>query len=150
MATQNQQERLEALKQKYASALRTIEQQGVRLQNIHIQDNKLFIRGIAPSQDAKNKVWDQIKMADPNYSDLTADITVEQTASAGGAATGAATAATSASRRTYTVKPGDSLSKIAQQFYGSAQQYNRIFEANRDKLSDPNKIQPGQELVIPE
>ena len=150
MATQNQQDRLEALKQKYASALRTVEQQGVRLQNIHIQDNKLFIRGIAPSQDAKNKVWDQIKMADPNYSDLTADITVEQTASAGGAAAGSATAAASTSRRTYTVKPGDTLSKIAQQFYGSAQQYNRIFEANRDKLSDPNKIQPGQQLVIPE
>jgi len=49
----------------------------------------------------------------------------------------------------YTVKPGDSLSKIAQQFYGKASEYNKIFEANRDQLSDPNKIQPGQELVIP-
>jgi nucleoid-associated protein YgaU len=149
MATQNQQERLEAMKQKYASALRAIEQQGVRLQNIHIQDNKLFIRGIAPSQDAKNKVWDQIKMVDSNYSDLTADITVEQSAGAGGAA-GGGMAAAGGSQRTYTVKSGDTLSKIAQQYYGNAQEYNKIFEANRDKLKDPNKIQPGQQLVIPE
>jgi nucleoid-associated protein YgaU len=51
--------------------------------------------------------------------------------------------------RTYTVQAGDSLSKIAQQFYGKAGEYNKIFEANRDKLSDPNKIQPGQVLNIP-
>jgi nucleoid-associated protein YgaU len=47
------------------------------------------------------------------------------------------------------VQPGDSLSKIAKQFYGDANQYNRIFEANRDKLSNPDKIQAGQELLIP-
>jgi nucleoid-associated protein YgaU len=51
--------------------------------------------------------------------------------------------------RKYTVKSGDSLSKIAKEAYGDANAYNRIFEANRDKLSDPNKIFPGQELVIP-
>jgi len=47
------------------------------------------------------------------------------------------------------VKSGDTLSKISQQFYGKPNEYNRIFEANRDKLSDPDKIQPGQELTIP-
>jgi len=51
--------------------------------------------------------------------------------------------------QTYTVKSGDTLSKIAQQFYGKASEYNKIFEANRDKLKDPDKIQVGQELVIP-
>ena len=51
--------------------------------------------------------------------------------------------------QTYTVKSGDSLSKISQQFYGSANQYMKIFEANRDQLSDPNKIQAGQVLKIP-
>jgi nucleoid-associated protein YgaU len=50
--------------------------------------------------------------------------------------------------QTYTVKPGDSLSKISQQFYGSGSEYMKIFEA-RDQLSDPNKIKAGQVLKIP-
>jgi nucleoid-associated protein YgaU len=41
------------------------------------------------------------------------------------------------------------LSKISREFYGEANQYMKIFNANRDKLQDPDKIQPGQELVIP-
>ena len=47
------------------------------------------------------------------------------------------------------MQPGDSLSKIAKQFYGDANQYNRIFDANRSKLDNPDKIQVGQELMIP-
>ena len=50
---------------------------------------------------------------------------------------------------TYEVKPGDSLSKIAKQFYGSGNDWKRIFEANTDILKDPNKIFPGQKLKIP-
>jgi len=50
---------------------------------------------------------------------------------------------------TYTVVSGDSLSAIAERFYGDANAYMRIFEANRDKLNDPNLIYPGQELTIP-
>lgn len=50
---------------------------------------------------------------------------------------------------TYVVQSGDTLSKIAKQYYGDANRYMDIFNANKDKLSDPNKIQPGQELVIP-
>jgi len=49
----------------------------------------------------------------------------------------------------YDVKAGDSLSKIAKQFYGDANQYNRIFEANQPMLKDPDKIYPGQKLRIP-
>jgi nucleoid-associated protein YgaU len=52
-------------------------------------------------------------------------------------------------RRTYTVVPGDTLSKIAQDYYGDANQYPKIFNANRNILSDPDKIQPGQVLKIP-
>jgi nucleoid-associated protein YgaU len=48
------------------------------------------------------------------------------------------------------VAAGDSLSKIAKQFYGNANEYNKIFEANRNVLSDPNMVKVGQELVIPE
>lgn len=49
----------------------------------------------------------------------------------------------------YVVQKGDTLSKIAKEFYGDAMLYPKIFEANRDTLSDPNKIKPGQKLRIP-
>jgi nucleoid-associated protein YgaU len=49
----------------------------------------------------------------------------------------------------YTVKSGDTLSKISKQFYNDANQYNKIFEANKPMLSDPDKIYPGQTLRIP-
>ncbi len=131
------QQKFEQLKNKYHTALAVMDQEGVRLQNLHLQDDKLFIRGVAPSEEAKNKVWDQIKLIDPNYQDLTCEITVEEQA------------APQAQVQTYTVQPGDTLSKISKQFYGDPDEYMRIFYANRDKLKDPDKIQVGQELVIP-
>ncbi|MCA9738270.1 MAG: peptidoglycan-binding protein LysM [Gemmatimonadota bacterium] len=51
--------------------------------------------------------------------------------------------------RMYTVKSGDTLSKIAKEHYGDAMKYPTIFEANRPMLSDPDKIYPGQVLRIP-
>lgn len=51
--------------------------------------------------------------------------------------------------QTYTVGAGDTLSDIAQRYYGDASAYTRIWEANRDKLDNPDVIQPGQELTIP-
>lgn len=135
------QQRFDELKRKYQPALRVIEQQQVRLQNLHVENDKLFIRGVAPSQDAKNKVWDQIKLIDPTFSDLTADITVEQASPQA--------AKPQPANQTYTVKAGDTLSKISKQYYGDANEYMRIFYANRDKLNDPDKIQVGQKLVIP-
>jgi nucleoid-associated protein YgaU len=50
----------------------------------------------------------------------------------------------------YTVQSGDTLSKIAQQHYGNANQYPQIFEANRPLLRDPDEIYPGQVLRIPQ
>ncbi len=143
-------QRLEQLKQKYQSVLSTIQQQQIQLSHVHVQDNKLFLQGVAPSEAAKNRVWDQIKLVDPSYSDLTADITVNESAASQPAARTMGAGVGATGHRTYTVKSGDSLSKIAKEYYGNAGQYMKIFEANRDKLSDPNKIQPGQELVIPE
>ncbi len=49
----------------------------------------------------------------------------------------------------YTVKSGDTLSSIAKQVYGDANQYNKIFTANQPMLSHPDKIYPGQSLRIP-
>ena len=143
----SQDERLNALKQKYQSVFSVIEQQQVRLEHVHVQDNKLYISGVAPSTEAKNKVWDQIKLVDPMFSDLTADFRVEEavrTQTAGAAAGGG-----QQDVQTYIVQPGDTLSKISQRFYGVASRYMKIFEANRDQLTDPNKIQPGQRLKIP-
>lgn len=50
----------------------------------------------------------------------------------------------------YEVRPGDTLSKIAKQFYGDANRYSAIFEANRPMLKDPDEIYPGQTLRIPQ
>jgi nucleoid-associated protein YgaU len=139
-------QRLAQLKSKYQSVLNMMEQQGARLQNVHVENNKLLIRATVPSQDIKNRIWDEIKAVDSSYADLTADINVEgrgQTQTAGAGAGGGQ------QTRNYVVKSGDTLSKISQEFYGDAGQYMRIFEANRDKLKDPNKIQAGQSLVIP-
>lgn len=146
---QKTMDRLEELKNKYRAALATIQQKGVRLTHLHVQDNKLFIQGAAPSEQVKNDVWNQIKAADPSYSDLTCDLTVDPSIPAAQTQSAAASVGGSSGTRTYTVKPGDTLSKIAKDFYGNANDYNRIFEANRDKLQNPDKIQPGQQLVIP-
>jgi nucleoid-associated protein YgaU len=142
----NAEQRFQEQKQKYQSALTVIEQQQIQLQNLHVQDDKLFIRGIAPSQDAANKVWDQVKLINPNLDDITLELQVSQTQAQGAVATGGQSAQ---SNQTYTVKSGDTLSKISKQFYDDPNEYMRIFNANRDKLHDPDKIQIGQQLVIP-
>ncbi len=143
-------DRLEELKNKYSAALDAIKQEGVSLTHLHVQDNKLFIQGAAPSQDIKNDIWNKIKAADSTFSDLACDLTVDSSLPQPQAHAAAAAAANaSPGARNYTVQPGDSLSKIAKQFYGNASEYNKIFEANRDKLDNPDRIQVGQELVIP-
>jgi nucleoid-associated protein YgaU len=143
---ENTEQRLNSLKQKYASVLNVIQQQGVRLAHVHVQDGKLFLQGEAPSQEAKNKVWDQIKLVDPQYSDLTADFTVQPGAASAGTAAGTTAPG---GTQTYIVQPGDTLSKISKQVYGDANRYMEIFEANRNTLSDPDKIRAGQTLNIP-
>jgi nucleoid-associated protein YgaU len=142
----NAEQRFNELKTKYQSVLNELDRDQVRLHNLHVQDNKLFIKGTAPSDEAKNKVWEQIKLVDANYStDLTADIDVDTSQAVGAAAGGGQGQA----GETYTVKAGDNLSRISKQFYGDADEYMRIFYANRDKLRDPDKIQVGQQLTIP-
>jgi nucleoid-associated protein YgaU len=129
---------LEELKTKYAPALKMIEEQGVKLQNLHIQDNKLFIKGAAPTETAKGEVWTAIKSVDKTYGDLMADITIDPSLPA-----------PKPKEQAYTVQSGDTLSKISKQFYGDANRYMKIFDANKDQLKDPNVIKPGQVLKIP-
>ena len=151
MAQNNQN--LERLKQKYQPALNLMQHLQVRVQNINMEADKLLIRGVAPSVEVKNKIWDQIKLIDASFSDLVCDISApEQTIGQQAAIRMSAGASIggSGSQRRYTVKSGDTLSQISRQFYGDANQYIKIFNANRSILRDANTITPGQELVIPE
>ena len=143
---------LEQMKQKYAAVLNLINQTGVRLSHMHIQDDKFFLQGAAGSEQIKNRIWDQIKLVNPAADDITCDLTVDPSVApvAAAAAASASGGASSGKGRTYTVAAGDSLSKIAKSFYGNAGQYMKIFDANKDKLTDPDKIKVGQELVIPD
>ena len=141
----NAQQRFNELKQKYNTLLTVSDQERIQFLNLHVQDNKLFIKAIAPSEEAKNKFWDQIKLVNPNADDITADISVDSSRALGAAAGGGQ----GQGGQTYEVKSGDNLSKISKQFYGDPNEYMRIFYANRDKLNDPDKIQVGQQLLIP-
>ena len=66
------------LKQKYQSAINLMQQLQVRIQNINMEGTKLLIRGTAPTAEAKNRVWDQIKLIDAGYSDLICDLSVSE------------------------------------------------------------------------
>jgi hypothetical protein len=143
---QGAQQRFNELKQKYQTVLSTADNERIQFLNFHVQDNKLFIRGIAPSDAAKNKFWDQVKLVNPNADDITADISVDGSRAMGAAAGGGGQ---QGGGQTYEVRSGDNLSKISKQFYGDANEYMRIFYANRNKLKDPDMIQVGQQITIP-
>ena len=67
---------MDELKNKYRTALEAMPQQGVQVTHVGMQDNKLYVLGFAPTQEAKNAVWNQVKAIDSAYSDLTLDIRV--------------------------------------------------------------------------
>ena len=105
------------------------------------RNDKLYFNGTVKSQADKNAIWDAIKTIPTWQKDVVADIRVDAPAEK--------PAATHAPK-TYTVRPGDTLSGIAKEQLGKANDYMKIFEANRDQLSDPDKIKPGQVLRIPQ
>lgn len=140
-----------------------LQKNGITLQNLQVAEKAgaVTVSGVADTQAEREKailvlgnvkgverVDEHIQVARPQ---------VVQPASApfGGAAPTLNRPATAQAApqepesKFYTVKPGDSLSKIAQAFYGSASRYAAIFEANRPMLSDPDEIYPGQVLRIP-
>jgi nucleoid-associated protein YgaU len=121
------------LRDKYDAAIQVAK--GFRMQGgAEERDGKLYFKGTVNTQAEANKIWDAIKTVPTWSQEVVADIQ----------ATGAAQDAT------YTVKPGDTLSKIAKERLGDANAYMDLFNANRDQLSDPDKIKPGQVLKIPQ
>ena len=109
------------------------------------RDGKLYWNGSVKTEEEKNEIWNAIKTIPEWREEIVADIRV----TGGGSAAAAQTAAPAAAARTHTVKSGDTLSAISRQYLGDANAYMKIFEANRDQLSDPDKIRPGQVLKIP-
>jgi nucleoid-associated protein YgaU len=149
MAAPGATDQLVELRNKYDTVIRLMHARGVRVRTVEMQGGKLLLRADAPSEDVKNEVWSEIKRIDAGYLDLTADITVSAGTAPASAGQGGAASGGGASTTTYTVRKGDTLSKISQDVYGNAGDYRRIFEANRDQLKDADEIQPGQVLRIP-
>jgi nucleoid-associated protein YgaU len=124
---------LEALKQKYAPVIATLQEfgeYGATIDSVDLDGDKLRLKGSVPSQVIANRVWDAIKQCDPAYADLE-----HQISTTGGA------------DQPYTIKSGDNLSKISKLFYGNANKYQQIADANG--ISDPNLIKVGQQINIP-
>jgi nucleoid-associated protein YgaU len=124
------------LRDKYAYAIQ--QSKGKFDGSAQEKDGKLYFTGSVKTEAEKNEIWTAIKTIPDWKDEIVADIKVT-----GGGAPAAAAA------RTYTVKAGDTLSAIAKEQLGSANAYTKIFDANRDQLSDPDKIKPGQVLKIP-
>ncbi|MDX1666241.1 MAG: LysM peptidoglycan-binding domain-containing protein [Saprospiraceae bacterium] len=97
-------------------------------------EGKLRIGGRTTTQFEKDRMWDKIKeIGGENPTDIEADIKVDNTEY----------------YHKHTVQKGESLSLISKQYYGDPMKYMHIFNANKDKLKDPDLIHPGQDLVIP-
>lgn len=124
---------LEQLKKKYAPVIEMIEgfsEYGARLEAVDLAGEQLHIKATVPSKVIANRVWDAIKEVDPSYSDLKHEIVTS-----GGDA------------QPYTVKAGDNLSKISKLFYGNANKYNQIAQANG--IPNPDLIRAGQQIQVP-
>jgi len=120
-----------SLQEKYQPLIDLANSSGISGLNIVEADGFIKIEGAAPSAEVKQALWDEYGRIDPDYrsGDMVLDISAPE-----------------AAENTYTVQSGDNLSKIGSK-YGVS--WQKIFEANRDKISDPDKIYPGQELTIP-
>jgi LysM repeat protein len=105
--------------------------------NLNAQEDNghLTITGSMPTKYDVNQVWDKVKEIDPALS--AGDLTINLSAARGDI------------YGIYEVQSGDTLSGIAKKVTNGKLSYQKIFEANTDQLSDPDRIQPGQKLIIP-
>jgi nucleoid-associated protein YgaU len=121
------------LRDMYAYAIQT--SKGKFHGNAEERDGKLHFKGTVATEAEKNEIWAAIKTIPTWQNDIVADIQV--------------TGGPAAAAKTYTVKAGDTLGAIAKEHLGSAGAYTKIFELNKDQLTDPDKIKPGQVLRLP-
>ncbi|WP_158792991.1 LysM peptidoglycan-binding domain-containing protein [Granulicella sp. L60] len=124
---------LDQLKQKYAPVIEGIEKfipYGATLETVDLTGEQLHIRGTVPSTVVANRIWGYIKKCDPTYSDLHHEI-----------------GTTGGETQPYTIKSGDTLSAISLLFYGNANKYPQIAQANN--IADPNKVPIGTTLQLP-
>jgi LysM repeat protein len=122
-----------ALTDKYQPVINLANSKGITDLQVKEQDNVLYIDGTAPSEEVKQQIWDMYGAIDPDY--RAGDLILNLEVSA------------EAAEEIYVVKSGDSLSKIAKHYSGLT--WQKIFEANKDQIKDPNLIHPGQKLKIP-
>jgi nucleoid-associated protein YgaU len=132
------------LTNKYQSLIDMANQLGISGLNVNEENGVLKVDGVAGSAEAKQQLWDEYGRLDPDY--RSGDLVMNISAPEGGSSSGSSGSGSSSSS-TYTVQSGDTLSKIGSH-YGVS--WQKIFEANRDKLDDADKIRPGQELTIPQ
>lgn len=122
------------IRSKYQSVLDLGQKLNIKDTDVKEENGQLKVRATAKNQYEKNKLWDEIKrVGGENPTDIMADIKVED----------------NSAYAHHTVKSGESLSKIAKHYYGDANKYNTIFEANKGKLKSADIIHAGDELVIP-
>ncbi len=124
------------LRDKYAYAIQTAK--GKFQGGAEEREGKLYFKGTIATEEQKNELWNASKPIPTWREEIVTDIQVT------GPPAGAA-----ATPKTYTVKAGDTLSKIAKDHLGNANAYMKIFEANKDQLTNPDVIKPGQVLRIP-
>lgn len=124
-----------AVRDKYQSLIDLANQSGASNLQVTEEGDVLHVTGSVPSEDAKNRIWEEYGRLDPDM--RSGDLVLNLEVAGGGAGGG---------EETYTVKSGDTLSEIGQK-YGV--KWRDIFEANRDQLDDPDKINVGQTLKIP-
>ena len=121
------------LRDNYAYAIQTAK--GKFHGNAEERDGKLHFKGTVATEAEKNEIWTAIKTIPTWQKDIVADIQVTGPPAGAG--------------KTYTVKAGDTLSAIAKEHLGNAGAYMKIFDLNKDQLTDPDKIKPGQVLHMP-
>ena len=143
-----------ALREKYSHAIQTAK--NLRFDgSAQERDDTLHFVGTVSSEEDKNQIWNAIKTVPDWQKEIVADIKVKPGAQpaarpASQPAAQQAPGTVGGGEQTYTVQKGDTLSAIAKRFFGDANAYMDIFDANRDKLSAPDEITPGQVLKIPQ
>ncbi len=122
------------VKAKYQAVLDLGESLNIQNGDVKEENGQLQVWGTANTPYEKDLIWDKIKeVGGENPSDIMADIKV----------------ADESVYHRHVVKSGETLGKIAVQYYGKASKYQDIFKANSDILKNPDVIHPDQELIIP-